>query len=255
MLGLHRVIRLKLRRFLRTATLRRGLFASIAPRILRQMSALTKYPLVRPGLTLLVLSLLAPSPSQLSAQASRAEVEAPDRIYPGDLIKLDVWREKDLSGEFQVDRNGIVVLPLVGRYDVSEETPESFEVKVVSSMQAELANPSIDVTVLRRVRVTGFVREGGVFNLDPTTTVADALAMAGGLGQDGVAGRVLLYRAGSVIASNLDLNLSVYESAIRSGDELRVPQRSWFSRSSGALITGGSAFIGLIVTLIATSGN
>ena len=212
-------------------------------------------PLVRPSLTILVLSLLTAVPAGLSAQARRARVEVPDRIYPGDLIKLDVWREQDLSGEFQVDRNGIVVLPLVGRYDVSEETPESFEAKVVAAMRAEIANPSIDVTVLRRVRVTGFVRAGGVFSLDPTNTVADALAMAGGLSQDGVADRVLLYRAGSVLASNLDLNRSIYESAIRSGDELRVPQRSWLSRNSSALITGGSAFIGLIVTLIATSRN
>ena len=81
---------------------------------MRAMSTSTMYPLVRPGLTLLVLSLLAAIPAELSAQASRAEVEAPDRIYPGDLIKLDVWREEDLSGEFQVDRNRIVVLPLVG---------------------------------------------------------------------------------------------------------------------------------------------
>lgn len=213
------------------------------------------YALVRPGLTLLVLSLLAAIPAELSAQASRVEVEAPDRIYPGDLIKLDVWREEDLSGEFLVDRSRIVVLPLVGRYDVSDETPESFEAKVVAAMQAEIANPSIDVTVLRRVRVTGFVMEGGVFSLDPTTTVADALAMAGGLSQDGVAGRVLLYRAGLVVASNLDLDRSIYESAIRSGDELRVPQRSWVARNSGALITGASAFVGILVTLIATSGN
>ena len=213
------------------------------------------YALARPGLTLLVLSLLAAIPAELSAQASRAEVEAPDGIYPGDLIKLDVWREEDLTGEFLVDRSRIVVLPLVGRYDVSEETPESFEAKVVAAMQAEIANPSIDVTVLRRVRVTGFVMEGGVFSLDPTTTVADALAMAGGLRQDGVADRVLLYRAGSVVASNLDLDRPIYESAIRSGDELRVPQRSWFSRNSSALITGGSAFISIIIALVATSGN
>ena len=214
------------------------------------------YALARPGLTLLVLSLLAAIPAELSAQASRAEVEAPDGIYPGDLIKLDVWREEDLTGEFLVDRSRIVVLPLVGRYDVSEETPESFEAKVVAAMQAEIANPSIDVTVLRRVRVTGFVMEGGVFSLDPTTTVADALAMAGGLNEDAVANQVLLYRAGSVVVSNLDVDNSIYESEIRSGDEIRIPQQSWVTRNSSALITSGaSALIGIIITIIATSRN
>jgi protein involved in polysaccharide export with SLBB domain len=212
------------------------------------------------GLSLFALLLCVAGPLQVSAQAGSANVSAADRSYadnairPGDMIKLDVWREPDLSGEFQVDRNGIVVLPLVGRYDVSAETPESLETKVVAAMQAEIENPSIDVTVLRRVRVTGFVREGGVFALDPTMTVADALAMAGGLGRDGVSDRVLLFRGGRVVTSDLELSTSIYETAIRSGDELRVPQRSWFSRNSGSLITGASAFVGILITLIAT-GN
>jgi protein involved in polysaccharide export with SLBB domain len=219
------------------------------------------------GVSMFVLAWFIGGPTGLWAQEGQAEAQAVPRahstdsvdpadvIFPGDVIKLDVWREKDLSGEFTVDRNGIVVLPLVGRFDVSAETPETFEARVVAALLAEIENPSIDVTVLRRVRVTGFVRAGGVFALDPTMSVADALAMAGGLDQDGLSDRVLLFRGGTVVMSDLDLSASVYESSIRSGDELRVPQRGWFSRNSGSLITGASAFVGIIVTLIATSGN
>ncbi|HEU0299529.1 MAG TPA: polysaccharide biosynthesis/export family protein, partial [Longimicrobium sp.] len=69
------------------------------------------------GAALCVFSLL---PLAALAQAPPAAADAPaaasarDTLLPGDLVRLRVWREPDLSGDFAVDETGTVVLPRLG---------------------------------------------------------------------------------------------------------------------------------------------
>ena len=208
------------------------------------------YSLTCGAWVLATLVILQPTEAFGQTPGTRTSADESDRVRPGDSIELVVWREEDLSGEFLVDRNGSVVLPLVGEYNVLDETPESLEMKVVTAFRRSIVNPSIDVIVRRRVRVMGAVTAPGLYSVDPTMTVADALALAGGRTPLGQKDRVVLFRNGEPIASYVDVNTPLYESPIRSGDELLVPERSWLSRNAGGAIAGVSTMAAVLIALI-----
>lgn len=193
---------------------------------------------------LLLLFLLLPPPA-LAGQAAAGDPP----VLPGDIIRLGVWREKELSGEFPVDQHGLVSLPLIGEIDVTGETELSLRARVREAMRRELREPSIEVTVLKRVRVLGEVREPGVYALDPTMSVADALAMAGGRTPLALEGQVTLRREGERIVTDVREDTRLADLTVRTGDELLVRQRSWVDRNAGALLTGGAAMVGILVAL------
>src|SRR5919199_875193 len=160
-----------------------------------------------------------------------AQAPTPDAILPGDVVRLRIWREPDLSGDFPIDESGEVVLPRVGPVKATSETPQSLKTKLYSEYQKYLAQTSIDVTVLRRVQVLGAVRNPGLYPLDATMTVSDAVAMAGGVTSDGNDKKVQLIRAGQTINGHLDQRERLVDSPIRSGDQLYIPYRSWLARN------------------------
>jgi polysaccharide export outer membrane protein len=201
------------------------------------------------------LLLVLAVPSLAAAQTSAAEpvdsTDAGSVIRSGDLVRVSVWREEHLNGEFPVNEFGTVVLPMIGELQAAGRKRDAFRAEVLALFRERLVNPSIEVIVLRRVRILGEVNEPGVYPLDPTMTLADALATAGGRTPLARQDEIILRRGGRVVETELGEETLVGETPIRSGDELEVPQRSWLDRNAAAVIGGASAFIGLVVTLIA----
>jgi protein involved in polysaccharide export with SLBB domain len=172
-------------------------------------------------------------------------------VRVGDRVRLKVWREPDLSGEFDVDENGVVVLPKVGRLDVKQLTTDSLKALIIQRLSASLRSPSVEVTVLRRVKVLGAVRSSGVFYVDPNTTVSDVLAQAGGVTPEGNQNRFELIRNGERLPVELSRDSRLADSPLQSGDQLRVPERSWFSRNTGLVGAGLTA----VAILLAARGR
>lgn len=184
--------------------------------------------------------------SPVAAQQVGAEVSEHQLLRPGDVIRVRIWREPDMSGEFPVDALGLLVLPRVGEYRVLHETAESLRSRLLTDYQRYLRNPSIEITVLRRVRITGAVNDPGLHLVDPTYTVADALALAGGATPIGNPNKIRIIRDGEQLAVDVRQNTLIIESPIRSGDQIYVPERSWVSRNAGvvaAVITGTVSLI------------
>jgi protein involved in polysaccharide export with SLBB domain len=163
-----------------------------------------------------------------NAQAQRATM---DSLRVGDVLKLRIWREEDLSGEFQVPEDGMVVLPKIGPWKVTNRPTVALRQEIVAAYQKYLRNTSIEITFLRRVNVLGAVNEPGVYPLDETMTIANALALAGGARQDGKADEVQLFRDGQRLKAKISQRTPIAELPIRSGDQLYVPERSWLSRA------------------------
>jgi protein involved in polysaccharide export with SLBB domain len=179
------------------------------------------------------------SPAQVvSDSAKRAAGGAVDStgVQPGDLIRLKVWREPDMSGDVVVDASGEATLPRLGPLRVTGWAPDSLRRHLVSSYAKYLRDPAIDVTVLPRVTILGAVRTPGVQNVDPTLTIADALALAGGVAGDGKQGKIELRRRGAKIPVSLSMTARLADTPVRSGDQLFVPQRSWLSRNPGVVL-------------------
>jgi protein involved in polysaccharide export with SLBB domain len=186
-------------------------------------------------------------PSPAAAQVDSRFSSRPTAVVlnPGDKVQLKIWREPDLSGEFLVDQDGIVVLPHIGRLEVGRLSTDSLRALLISRLSESLRDPAVEVTVLRRVAVLGSVRNPGLYYVDPTITVAGVLALAGGVSPDGNQKRLELRRGGERLQVQLNEQSSLADSPVQPGDQLWVPERSWLSRNTWLVSTGigGAALI------------
>ena len=196
----------------------------------------------------LILSALTTTSvfSQISTTESDHRGEASLGLRPGDVISLKIWREPDLSDTIRVDNEGMAVFPKLGPMKVTEIPPDSLEQILVGAYSQYLQNPSIDVTFFRRITIWGAVVRPGAYPVDQTMTITDALALAGGAAQDGKSDKVELRRGHERTTLDLSGNARIWDTALRSGDQLYVPQRSWFSRNTG-LVMGA---IGTVMSIV-----
>jgi polysaccharide export outer membrane protein len=179
----------------------------------------------------------------LAAQAPSGHTAAAESLHirPGDVVRLRIWREPDLSGDYPVDNQGVATLPKLGPIAVSDQSAPALHTLLVSRYTEFLRNPSIEVVVLRRITVQGAVRNPGVYTVDPSVTLADALATAGGVAPDGKTNQVQLIRDGKRIQTKLTGKTVLGQTPIRSGDQIYIPQRSWISRNPWVIAAGITA--------------
>jgi len=205
----------------------------------------------------LVFALTAPARAQVPAPPDTSRPSAVPGLrhasvvlQPGDKVRLRVWREPDLSGDFAVDENGVAVFPHVGRLEVGRISTDSLQGLLISRYAGSLRDPAVEVTVLRRVSVLGSVRNPGLFYVDPTITVADVLALAGGVSPEGNQKRIDLVRGGERLQVHLTQASSLADSFIQPGDQLWVPERSWVSRNTWVLSAGITGVALVIAALL-----
>ena len=185
--------------------------------------------------------------SQSAAQDADSTRLSFSSLGPGDFILVKIWREPDLSDTVQVENDGLAVFPKLGSIRVTGIRPDSLERLLVREYSRYLQNPSIRVTVLRRITIYGAVMRPGTYPVDLTMTITDALALAGGATSEGKSDKVEL-RRGSV-SRTIDLSGQterVGDLSLRSGDQLVVPQRSWISRNPGLIV----ATIGTLSSIV-----
>ena len=174
--------------------------------------------------------LMFATPASLEAQAQPAgEVVS---LQPGDALRVEVWREEDLSGTFQVDSDGVVTLPLLGSRQVTGIPLRQFRDDLIREYRVQLRNPSITITPLRRVNVLGEVNKPGLYEVDPTISLAGVVALAGGTTSAGDLSRIRILRGGQVLRERVAADVMIDAVDIRSGDQILVQQRGWFERNS-----------------------
>jgi polysaccharide export outer membrane protein len=141
-------------------------------------------------------------------------------LGPLDVLKINVFRVPDLSGEYQVDAFGNLDMPLIGKVSVRDYSPDKFaELLEQKYGDKYLQNPDISVRVSTtnraNVTVEGGVNFPGVYQLPGRTTLLGAIALARGVNaNDGNAKRVVVIRKrdGKTQAAAFDL------TAIRKGE-------------------------------------
>lgn len=189
----------------------------------------------------------SPPPSTGTATESELNLE----LHPGDAVNVQVWREDDLSGEFMVDDRGIVTLPLLGERAVAGLGSSKLRDELLADYRRYLNNPSIQVTILRRINILGAVTEPGLYPVDATISLSEALGLAGGILPTGDADEIRLVRGDEIIRRKLDRTTLVGAVDMRSGDHIVVGEKGWLERNPGALV--GSliaAAAGITIALI-----
>jgi protein involved in polysaccharide export with SLBB domain len=130
--------------------------------------------------TLLFLCLTA------SAQETSEPQEILETMYTlgsGDRIKITVFGEDDLSGEFQVDGGGYISFPLIGELRVRGLSLRELEQDIVKRLKdGFLRDPSISLEVLnyRPFYILGEVNKPGQYEYVSGINLHNAVAMAGG---------------------------------------------------------------------------
>lgn len=200
---------------------------------------------------LVALSVSTTGPAAVRAQDGSVPVSARHdaALRPGDRVQLRIWREPDLSGDFAVGEGGIVVFPKIGPLNVTSMSVDSLTKTLTTRYSMSLRNPAVEVTVLRRINVFGAVRTPGFLYADPTVTINGAVALAGGVTTDGDQQRIELLRAGQAIPISIGADRGLADSPVQSGDNIRVPERSWFSRNT-ALVASGITGVALVLAAV-----
>lgn len=189
-------------------------------------------------------------PLTVSAQATNPSEPEIVTLRPGDMLAVEIWREPDLSGEFPVNEQGIVTLPLLGEKQVNGLSLGSLRDTLLEEYRVQLRNPSINITPLRRISVLGEVRTPGVYKVDPTVSLAGAVALAGGASGAGDLNRIKVIREGGVVRERVSSGTSLNSAGVHSGDQIFVGQRSWFERNSTFVVSALLSITGIVISVL-----
>jgi polysaccharide export outer membrane protein len=124
------------------------------------------------------------------------------RIGPNDLLQVEVFQVKELSGQERVNARGEITLPLVGAITVGGLTQSEAEKAIAAALSKDfLHDPQVNIYIeeytSQRVTVMGQVDKPGVFPLKGATTLLQAIAMAGGFDKLADTSEVVVFRAAS----------------------------------------------------------
>ena len=143
----------------------------------------------------------------------------------GDHLRIKVYNDDTVSGDYAVGSNGHVSIPLVGDIEAAGLTTRQLEQKIVGRMKGKIArDPKINVQIVAYAPfyIYGEVKKAGEYPFRPGLTVADAIATAGGLTYRANEDQIYVRRAGAAgeRAVSLDTPTRIYP-----GDNIRVAER------------------------------
>ena len=126
--------------------------------------------------------------TSVRSSSTNTATTGPDyKIGPQDMLRIDVWKEPDISRIVPVRPDGKITLPLVNDVQAAGLTTTQLAAKIAEGLKKYITSPQVTVGVTeinsRRIFVNGEVAHPGAFPLIPNMTVLQALSSAGGFTQ------------------------------------------------------------------------
>jgi polysaccharide export outer membrane protein len=125
-----------------------------------------------------------------AAEAKTSSIPSNDNDYkigPQDVLRIDVWKEAEISRTTPVRPDGKISLPLLDDVQAAGLTPVQLAGVIAEGLKKYITNPQVTVGVTeinsRRIYVTGEVTRPGAFPLLPDMTILQALSTSGGFTQ------------------------------------------------------------------------
>lgn len=137
----------------------------------------------------------------------------------GDSIDISVYRNDDLKKSVKIDRSGTIMFPLIG--DVKAAGKDIFVLRneIQQMLSKYLIEPQVAISVTsvqsQKFIILGEVNSPGIFVLDSSLSIIEAISKAGGMTQDAKMGNVVLIRRKQGKAEVASLNL---EQTYKEGD-------------------------------------
>ena len=156
-------------------------------------------------------------------EQSNPSISKEDAAYvigPGDLLSVNVWKEKDLSKQVSVRLDGKISLPLVNDVQAAGLTLTELRDQLTKHYKDFVDVPEVSVTVLesrsKRIYLLGKVVKPGEYLMQKTMTVVQAISLAGGLAEWADSSDVKLIRK----IDGVEQTFLVDYDAIVSGEDL-----------------------------------
>ena len=190
------------------------------------------------GLCTLVTRPAAANPSgreDTDPKAAQAAANDPEyRMGPGDKLRIEVYKDPQLSQSLQVRPDGKITLPLVADVQASGLTPIQLRDDLTGRLKEYITNPVVTVIVVEASAATAYVvgevnHPGAVTLQGGQITVLQAIALAGGLKDFANSKNIRILRKSSIVGvQTINFN---YKDAIRGaqavylrpGDTVVVP--------------------------------
>jgi polysaccharide biosynthesis/export protein len=146
------------------------------------------------------------------------------QLGAGDHLRISVYGEPDLTGEFVVSPVGTVAYPLVGEFPAQGKTVAEFTETLREALQVYVRQPNISVEVLnyRPFYILGEVKNPNTYPFSSGLTVLNAVATAGGFTPRADSRRVFIKHANEVTETEYRLTTA---TPVQPGDTVRIPER------------------------------
>ena len=146
------------------------------------------------------------------------------KLNPGDEIEISVWNEENLQKTISVLPDGMISFPLVGHLQAAGKTASEIEATIAAKLNAYIADPEVNVSVTSTrgnvVFVVGKVLKPGPIVMIQSTTVMQALAMAGGLNEFASANSIKIIRRSGLEEGGTETVLKIRYSDLEKGNDL-----------------------------------
>jgi len=198
---------------------------------MRSQSVVKRWRLLFSAILVSAFSLFAFC-SNLSAQDNPVNTLPPTqtvdsgyKLGPLDKVRINIFNQEELSGEYQLDGNGQFSMPLIGTVNADGLTATELEALLVSLYKPDyLVNPRIFIQVgnYRPYYLMGEVATKGAFPYQPGLTYLEAIANAGGFTYRAKDEHVYVIRGND--PEQKEIKLSIDEE-VQPGDIIRVAER------------------------------
>ncbi len=188
------------------------------------------FPFIIPLLSVLLLAACGPVvaiPPAASEDAPMAEKDgAVYVLQAGDAIKLTVYGEEVLTGQYTVDQQGFITVPLIKKVPAGglarEALQDSVSAKLVEGGYLTKPMVTVDITTTRPFYILGEVKNPGSYPWRPSMDVFKAIAIAGGYTPRAAKNLVLIDRGDN--QSRRHMNASE-ATPVLPGDSITVRER------------------------------
>jgi polysaccharide export outer membrane protein len=178
----------------------------------------------------LVGLLVSCTPTPLSAQVDPPLSPGDVLLSPGDVLRITVWRHPELSGEYTVAADSTLLHPLYQSIKVAGVPPGVAKERLRGLLTSYEQDVQLTLEPLFPVSVAGEVRQPNLYRLPEGTTIAQAVAIAGGPTERGRLDRIHVLRGHGEIRLDLTSDAARSEKVlIASGDQILVGRRSQFN--------------------------
>jgi polysaccharide export outer membrane protein len=161
-----------------------------------------------------------------SSTAALSGSSTAHHLAPGDKLKISVFNEPDLTGDFAIDENGNIAFPLVGALKAAGLGVDELKTNLVEKLQGGFVrNPRVNIDVLtyRPINIIGEVKSAGQYPYRPGMTAQDVAAIAGGYTYRANENTLHVTRGSN--KDQITVDLREKNIAIFPGDSIKISER------------------------------